>query len=428
MRQAKLVLLLSIVAAFACPASVSAGTVNVATADQLRNAVAAAGPGDTIVMAPGVYVLASPLTLENDGMPPSPIVLRSAQALQAIVRSTTVEAMRITGSDWHIEGLRFEGACATDDQCEHALHILSGADRFALRDSVLRDFNAPIKGNGEPLGAGGSYVFADDVLIERNTLGASRARNTANPVTFIDVVGGQRWHIRDNLIHDFRKALGNQISYGAFLKGNGSDGVFERNLVMCERDFSGGVRIGLSFGGGGTGAQFCEGGSCATEHRRGVMRNNIIVNCSDVGIYLNLAQDTLIDHNTLYDTYGIDVRFATSSATLRNNLLTTQPGDAAAGAIRSRNGGVIVGTAGNLVQQPIAAVAGWFRDPARGDFALVNGSVIVDQGVVVAGVTDDFCGDDRQDGAADIGAIEYDGQADCATALDSTVFGDGFED
>lgn len=35
--------------------------------------------------------------------------------------------------------------------------------------------------------------------------------------------------------------MGDPISYAAFLKGNSRDGLFERNLVVCERASSGGA-------------------------------------------------------------------------------------------------------------------------------------------------------------------------------------------
>lgn len=283
------------------------------------------------MLAAGSYLVESNLNVTCSGTPCAPIRLRAATAHAALLRFDTVEGLRVAASDWRFEDLSIQGECGSDDSCEHALHLLSAADRTVLRNNRVRDFNAPVKGNGEPVGPGGTYVFPDDVLIERNHFHGTRARNTANPVTMIDVVGGRRWIVRGNLIYDFQKALGDGISYAAFLKGNSRDGLFERNLVMCARNFTGGTRLGLR--------QRRRHGAAVLRGRqlqyrtpeRHPARNNLIVNCSDVGIYLNRAQDTLVDHNTLYATAGIDVRFPTSSATLRNNALT--------GAIRNRDGG-----------------------------------------------------------------------------------------
>ena len=237
----------------------------------------------------------------------------------------------------------------------------------------------------------------------------------------IDVVGGRRWIVRRNVIYDFQKALGDNISYAAFLKGNSRDGLFERNLVLCSRNFSGGTRLGLSLGGGGTAPQFCEEASCVTEHQNGTLRNNLIVNCSDVGIYLNRAQNTVVDHNTLYATTGVDVRFATSSATVRNNAL--------AGAIRNRDGGTST-QSGNLANVALATMQAWFQNPASGDFRALDVASLANQGVGGTAVVDDYCGDDRDDGLNDIGAVEYDGEADCDTRPDAPadlILVDGFE-
>ena len=387
----------------------------------LQAALAVADPGDEIVLAAGTYVVASNLSVNRSGTPAAPIRLRAMPPHGALLRFNLLEGFRIAASDWRFEDLVIEGVCAIDDNCEHAFHLVAAADRTVLRNNRVRDFNAPVKGNGEPVGPGGSYVFPDDVLIEGNHFYGTRARNTANPVTMIDVVGGRRWIVRRNVIYDFQKALGDNITYAAFLKGNSRDGLFERNLVLCSRNFSGGTRLGLSLGGGGTAPQFCEEASCVTEHQNGTLRNNLIVNCSDVGIYLNRAQNTVVDHNTLYATTGVDVRFATSSATVRNNVLT--------GAIRNRDGGTST-QSGNLANVAPATMQAWFQDPASGDFRALDVATLVNQGVGGTAVVDDYCGDDRDDGLNDIGAVEYDGEADCDTRPDAPadpILVDGFE-
>jgi parallel beta-helix repeat protein len=233
-------------------------------------------------------------------------------------------------------------------------------------------------------------------------------RDTSNPVTPIDVVGGRRWILRGNFIHDHAKGGGNNVSYAAFLKGNSRDGIMERNLVICELNHTGQVRLGLSLGGGGSGPdKICEDSTCTPEHQNGILRNNIIVNCPlDVGIYLNEAANTKLYHNTLYNTTGIDVRFEASTADVRYNVLD--------GKIRERNGGTSTET-GNLAQVSDADFKAWFTDPAASDFSLVDGAALVDKGSPLAEVTDDFCTNTREDGAPDLGAVEYNGDGDCPT-------------
>jgi hypothetical protein len=63
------------------------------------------------------------------------------------------------------------------------------------------------------------------------------------------------------------------------------------------------------------------------------LRANLIVACSDVGIYLNSAAASVVNDNTLIDTSGIDVRFASSSANVDGNLVD--------GGIRTRDGALL---------------------------------------------------------------------------------------
>jgi hypothetical protein len=396
--------------------------VPVSDATGLRNAINAAAPGQEIVLAPGTYHVVGNLLCDTAATAGAPIVVRAATPRSALIRFDAVEGFKVSEPHWRFEGLDIEGICAVDSDCEHAFHIFGAADFTVVRNNVVRDFNAQIKSNGDFVGP--AFVFPDDALVERNSFYDTRVRNTGNPVTKLDVVGGRRWVVRANTIYDFQKGGGNFVSYAAFLKGNSRDGLFERNLVICERQFSGGVRLGLSFGGGGTSpGSICEDGSCTPEHQNGIMRNNIIVNCPvDVGIYLNAAANSRIQHNTLYNTTGIDVRFSASTADLRNNLLS--------GQIRNRDGGTHT-SAGNLTQVPLASFATWFQAPALANFRLLNGSAIVNLGVAAPLVVDDFCANVRGDGLADIGAVEYDGDGICDTTVGGgqpgLLFGDGFE-
>ncbi|MEM7706525.1 MAG: chondroitinase-B domain-containing protein [Pseudomonadota bacterium] len=389
----------------------------------LTDAIANAQPGDTITIAPGRYrIAATRISVNVPGTSTQPITVR-AQALGQVQivwdsAGSFVEGFLISAPWWRFENLDIEGICVNDSDCEHAFHVVGDADFTVIRNNRLHGFNAMLKANQ----TGGQ--FPDDVLVEGNELFNASSRNTANPVTPIDVVGGRRWILRSNTIYDFAKAGGNQISYAAFLKGNSKDGVIERNLVMCERFHSGQIRLGLSFGGGGSGPPgICEENTCTPEHEGGIMRNNLIINCpADVGIYLNEAADSEVHHNTLFNNTGIDVRFAASNVDLRNNLLM--------GQIRNRDQGVS-SEQGNLENVSLTDMRAWFVDPDNADFALLDGSAFLDQGQPVLSVPEDFCGRPRDDGAPDLGALEYGGLSLCITSagggLGDQVFRDGFE-
>jgi hypothetical protein len=401
-----------------------ANDVPVADSNALIAAINAAAAGDRILLAAGTYPINVNLNCTAAGTAAQPIEVRAVTARSVLLRfanaSGITEGFKVSAPHWQFEGLDIEGACIDDSDCEHAFHLTGNADFTILRNNEVRDFNAQLKSNTASQGSG---LFPDDVLIERNAFYDTHGRNTANPVTKLDVVGGRRWIVRANTIHDYEKLGGDTVSYAAFLKGNSRDGLFERNLVICERDFAGGVRLGLSFGGGGSSpGGICEYGACTPEHQNGVMRNNLILHCPDVGIYLNSALGTRLEHNTLYDTSGIDVRFSASTAEVRNNLLS--------GQIRNRDGGSST-QSGNLSQVALASFADWFVNSALADFRLVDGTSFVNQGVAAPLVLDDYCGNDRNDGARDIGAFEYDSDFACITTMGGglvdTIFADSFD-
>ena len=380
-----------------------AGEVPVADVAGLLSAISGAQPGDTIVLAPGTYeVQQSKIGCEAAGTADAPIVVQAAELGTVFIKFDAVEGFHVRGPNWEFANLDIEGVCAADSDCEHAFHVTGAADGTHLHHNRMHGFNAMIKGNGEPIGQGDSYVWPDDVTVEYNELFNDAPRDTGNPVTPIDIVGGHNWVVRGNFIHDHAKGGGDNISYAAFLKGHSMDGLFERNLVVCELLHQGQVRLGLSFGGGGTGPDsICELGKCKPEHERGVMRNNLIVNCpADVGVYVNAGADTKILNNTLYNTAGIDMRFPETTGVVHNNILN--------GKIRDRDGGSST-KMNNLEEVDLGVLAGWFQDPGAYDFTLKDGAMFVDLGLAVPEVFDDYCANARDDGKPDIGAIEYDG-------------------
>lgn len=382
------------------PSALSAAEITVRDAAALVSAIGDAAPGDVITLAAGTYDVDANISCRAAGTAAQRITVRAEALGDAVIRFNAVEGFKVLAPYWTFENLEIRGACADDSRCEHAFHVVGAADFTTIRGNKIEGFNAHIKGNGE----GDPRVFPDDVLIAHNELYSDAPRQTGNPVTPIDVVGGRRWRVEHNHIHDFEKAQGNRISYAAFLKGNSRDGVFAYNLIECERLHAGGVRLGLSFGGGGTGPDsICEDQTCTPEHQGGLMYNNIIASCpADVGVYVNKGQDVKIFNNTLINTTGIDVRFAASSAQVMNNLLD--------GAIRARDNATITKTT-NIER---GALSAWFVDGGALNLALNDGSAIIDQGTPTPLILDDFCLTPR-DATHDIGAIEYTGGDLCDT-------------
>ncbi|ATB33605.1 PE-PGRS family protein [Melittangium boletus] len=381
-----------------------ARTVNVSSVAQLQTALASARAGDAIELAPGTYDVKTNLTCSAAGTAEQPIVVRAQSRMGARIRFDASEGFKVSGPHWTFEGLDVEGVCASDSACEHAFHVTGRAHDFVLRESRVRDFNAQLKVNASLIN--GVWEIPHRGLVERNELADTRPRVTSNPVTKLNIDTGDGWVVRDNFLHDFHKNGGNAISYGAFMKSGGREGVFERNLVLCTRDLAtGGTRIGLSFGGGGTANAFCAPAfdasvPCDPEHSGGVMRNNVIVNCSDVGIYLNRARSTQVLFNTLISTAGVDFRYASTSGEAHGNLLSS--------AIRARDSATFdAGT--NLTQVSAATFEGWYVAPLQGNLTL-EGSVssLLGAAGAHAQVTDDWCGRPRPaSGPFTLGALEH---------------------
>ena len=213
--------------------------------------------------------------------------------------------------------------------------------------------------------------FPDHGVIEGNTMTDTAPRVTENPIAPVDLVAANEWVIRGNIITDFIRApgKGGEPPYGGFVKGEGEGNVLERNLVVCEwklRDVPG-ERVGLSLGGGGTGMPFRRmKGLSGFEQVGGVVRDNLVAFCSDDGIYVNRSARSVIDHNTLLDTAGIDVRFIESSATVTANIVD--------GAIRKREGSSLQSWDNAMPFLPglfagLHPQRSLFRDPAALDLA-----------------------------------------------------------
>lgn len=306
-----------------------------------------AQPGDVFTIYPGTYIIHRTVNINANGTKDKPIIVRPAREGKVVIEVKGITGFKVGGANWIFENIEFRGTCDIHPKCEHALHVVGRADNTIIRDNYFVDFNAAIKANGEIIND--RQFFPDRVLIERNVIYNNEPRQTPSPVTPIDVVGGRHWVVRDNFIADFQKALGNKISYAAFLKGNSDNGLFERNTVICEWRHRGGTRLGLSFGGGGTtDPRFCQGRSCKIQHYKGTIRGNLIMNCpKDVGIYLNNSANTKIENNTIINTTGVDVRFNGSFATFSNNVIQ--------GRIQDRDGGRHRDL-GNMIRKDLAEI------------------------------------------------------------------------
>jgi len=310
-------------------APASGRMIGVATTVQLRAAIADAQAGDTVTLAPGSYAFEAAVVASRPGKADAAITVRAALLGTVVIEVLGSEGFIVSAPYWAFENLVVRGVCVVAGECDHAFHVVGAASHFVARNNKLIDFNAHFKVNGE------RRRFPDHGLIENNTIRNTAPRQTEGTVTPVDIVAASHWTIRGNLISDFIKAQADRISYGAFTKGGGSGNRFERNVVLCEDALRGhpGWRVGISLGGGGTGAEFCRDRACVLEQSEGMIEANLVASCSDDGIYVNRSAMSRIVRNTLVDTGGIVVRSPQSSAEVEGNLVD--------GSIRMRDGGLI---------------------------------------------------------------------------------------
>jgi parallel beta-helix repeat protein len=329
--------------------------VRVATSEEAARAIEHAEPGDAITFVPGTYrFTGSAIAVNRAGTEAAAIKVRADRPDTVLLELDMAEGFLVSAPYWTFENLNLRGACARHADCEHAFHVVGRASHFVARNNSVSDFNAHFKINGV------ESSFPDDGLIEGNALSNRSIRETESSVTPVDLVAASRWLIRGNRISDFVRAGSDRVSYGAFAKGGGAGNVFERNIVVCEDLLTGapGQRIGIALGGGGTGQAYCRDARCITEQDNSSIRNNLIVSCSDDGIYINRSATSRIEHNTLIDTGGISVRFVESSADVEGNLVD--------GSIRSRDGGALH-AADNRQTSMTQLYLGWH--PVRGLFS-----------------------------------------------------------
>ncbi|HQT79999.1 MAG TPA: right-handed parallel beta-helix repeat-containing protein, partial [Rhodopila sp.] len=327
-------------------------------------AIANAQPGDVIQLAPGRYpYMGYAIHVNRPGTATQPIIVRAAHLGDATIESNGPVAFNVEAPFWRFENLVMRGTCYNAGDCEHAFHVVAGATDLVIRNNRLGDYNAAIKINGE------GNKWPDRGLVEGNSLINTFARETEHPITPIDMVGASHWIIRGNIIADFARSYAGGATYGAFAKGAGEDTVFERNLIIGEWKLRhvASPQVGLSLGGGGSGEVYRRDlGHTKFEQIGGIIRDNLIVSCNDDGIYLNAAARSLVEHNTLLDTAGIDARFVQTSATVTDNLVD--------GVIRTRDG-AILNAWHNAQPFLLGLFVGWhpqrgyFTDPAALDLS-----------------------------------------------------------
>jgi hypothetical protein len=393
---------------FASPAQ--ADEIFVSTPGEVRNALAQANPGDIIRVAPGVYEFFDAIDLDSAGLPNQPIQLIGEGNLGDVeFRINGSLGFSVYGQDYVITGIwvRCQGG-----QCTNArgYSLWGSARRITIRGGRTTDFMHHIKG----WIANGTLDAPEDVTIAGNEAYNSATFNGSSNVYNLD--GGARWRVIGNFVHDY----GNRnTNYGIFLKGATTQSVIERNLVAGRYDRApgGGAVVGISFGGGRMGVQWCApgnqgAGGCICEDYEGIARNNVIINTSDAAMHVNSACGSKFLNNIVYNSdtmLQIQTFEGVGDIEVRNNVFD--------GGLPNHYNLV---TSGNITNADFAAL---YNNADALDFSAGAGAGALAANAPLPGVVTDYCGVTRSN-TPSRGAIEMPAACDVAGRL---PFGGVFE-
>jgi hypothetical protein len=360
---------------------VRAKDITAGTPAAIKAAIAAAKPGDTVVVQSGDYDMGDRVNVNVSGEKGNPITVRCAGEKGYAVWRTRGgnRCCSISGSHLVFIGIHFAGDAKGSDDI---VFLQPSADDLRFTD-------CKISGSGMfgVKTARSRETAVDDFVFEHCEL-----FDVAS--TGFDMVCGDRCVLRGNFIHDYGKAGGGATHYGIFMKGGGKHGIIEGNVV--DGGNRRGVLVGISFGGGLTGAQWLPlvDGKAAPEHEGGIARNNIVMNVSDDAYSSNNASGCRWYNNLSWNCRTFRrPRSYPPDPVLVNNLIQ--------GPLRD----ISPESKGNVTELRQE----WFASPDDGDFRLTAAgqAALADKAVPVAAEDNptDFFGSERDPRSAVVGPV-----------------------
>jgi hypothetical protein len=370
----------------ACLSGTPAGAdVIVSTAAALTEAIIQANDGGdpAILLQDGTYTLDDALWVAAPG-----VTVRSLSGHRAAV---IIEGQGMEGDVTHIFNVAGRNFTVRDVTLrrvsQHAVQLQGqlNADAPVIRNVIIQDtFEQMVKVAYDP---DHPEVGSDNGLVEGCLFEYTAGIGPQWYIGGVDAHNARNWIIRRNTFRGIRSPSEDVAQHAVNFWSNSQDTLVEANLIInCDR--------GIGFGLGDRG------------HVGGIIRNNMIYHdasegFADVGIALESAPDAQVYNNTVFFEHSfpnaIEYRFpATSGALIANNLTNR--------AIAARDG-----ASGTVSHNVTEALASWLVNPAAGNLHLKwRVPAVVDQGMPIPGLTDDFDGHPRPQGRGlDIGADEY---------------------
>ena len=366
-----------------------AATITVNNESELRSAVATAnnsGGNTTILVSDGVYTLTDTLYIDA---PNVTLASESGDRANAIIQGDAMSAnakvknlIRVTGSGFKLNGITLRKSGW------HLLQIVgeSNADLPEITNCIFQDaYEQMLKVSIDPNNLNTS---SDNGLVANCVFEYTAGIGPQYYIGGIDAHGIKNWTIRNNTFRNIISPSTTVAEHAVHIWNTSANNLVEKNLIVnCDR------AIGFGLGDRGNSG--------------GVIRNNMIYHAAnkggfaDASIILENSPDTGVYNNTIFTDHdyprSIEYRFSgTTNTTISNNLTNK--------AIASRDGAS--GTSSNNLT---TASRDWFVNVSDADLHLASGvSAVIDVGLPISGLTDDFDGQSRPQGAGfDIGADEY---------------------
>lgn len=355
----------------------------VTTVAELVSAVSTANSGGdkAILLEDGIYTLDSALVIQADD-----VTIRSLSGNRS---SVTIRGTGMTGSVSHVffvEGDHFTARDMTlRDVYYHAIQMqIDAQSPTFLNLHILDTYEQMIK---VPYDEAQPERHSDDGLVQDCLFEYSAGIGPQWYIGGVDGHHAHNWVVRGNTFKNIRSPADDVAEHAIHFWNGSQNTLVEGNtIVNCDR--------GIGFGLGDRG------------HVGGIIRNNMIYHdvtegFADVGIGLESAPDAQVYNNSILheNSYpnAIEYRFAATTGVSIINNLTNR-------AIALRDG-----ASGTVSHNVTHGESVWFVSPGRGDLHLATSVAdVVDQGIFVSGLVDDFDGDSRPQGTGyDVGADEY---------------------
>lgn len=268
--------------------------VTVNNAEELRDAVGNAQPGDEIMLSAGIYQLGHQLWIDKQGTANSPIIIRAKDAKYSA---------KLTGSA--DEGINIGS--------EAAYIIIDGLEVYGMGDNnihVQNAHNITIQNiKAHDAGSDGDVIKvnqANHITVQNNELARSGARPGCPGGNcwqeLIDFVDTDDSVIRDNVMTDFGNLAG-------YVKGGSTNVTIAGNTITGQRAGAGDPAWGI---GGWSDRELLRGRQY--EASNVVFENNILTNNQYGALAVYDANNVQIRNNHFNNNKGILIEFRAGNA------------------------------------------------------------------------------------------------------------------